>query len=664
MSRSRSRSIPQRIGSPSQSLLASSFQPSSFIAQEAIAADLAEEPSPSCSDSSPFDDDDDDDDDAASFTDHDPIMYRRPSGVAYGTTRPTVGPRPVDDVPVLTHDEWVQSRNEELSLLRDNHLLPPKHPAPPEGQEPGWAHRVYKRMFSTKVPVKGEDEEYGGALPPPLSRVASERDPLLGNGHGNGNGNGNGEVPQHMGGAELTEQWDAAVSAGQIKTTWQREAKTIAVYSRSLIVTFLLQYSINVASIFAVGHIGKIELGAISLATMTANITCSAPFQGLATALDTLCAQAYGSGHKHLVGLQIQRMVFFLLLLFLPLIVLWAYSTELLAMMIPEYRTAELAGTYLKIYLLGVPAFIVFEGGKRFVQAQGLFHATTYVLLIAAPLNVFLNWWFVWHLGLGFVGAPISVVITQNLLPLLLIAYVYFVDGRQCWGGFSKRALTNWGPMIRLSIPGMIMVEAEWFAFEILTLATGQFGSTYLATQSILMTITSTTFQIPFPIAIASSTRVANLIGAGLVPAAKTCAQVAVWAGVGVGVLNVSLLAGFRYQLPRLFTTDEDVIELVASVMPVCAVMQFVDCLAAVSHGLLRGTGKQEFGSWANLVCYYVVALPLAFGTAFGLGWKLYGLWFGVSVGLALVSSVELVYLYKSDWYQSVKDAEHRNANA
>lgn len=80
--------------------------------------------------------------------------------------------------------------------------------------------------------------------------------------------------------------------------------------------------------------------------------------------------------------------------------------------------------------------------------------------------------------------------------------------------------------MIRLSIPGMIMVEAEWFAFEILTLATGQFGSEYLATQSILMTITSTTFQIPFPIAIAASTRVANLIGAGLVDAAKTCAKV------------------------------------------------------------------------------------------------------------------------------------------
>ncbi len=54
------------------------------------------------------------------------------------------------------------------------------------------------------------------------------------------------------------------MAAGQIRTTWQREAKTITEYSRVLIVTFLLQYSINVASIFAVGHIGKLELGAVS----------------------------------------------------------------------------------------------------------------------------------------------------------------------------------------------------------------------------------------------------------------------------------------------------------------------------------------------------------------------------------------------------------------
>jgi hypothetical protein len=82
---------------------------------------------------------------------------------------------------------------------------------------------------------------------------------------------------------------------------------------------------------------------------MTANITCYAPFQGLATSLDTLCAQAYGSGHKHLVGLQLQRMTYFLYSIMVPVAILWVFAEDVLLLIIPEARSAELAGLYLKV---------------------------------------------------------------------------------------------------------------------------------------------------------------------------------------------------------------------------------------------------------------------------------------------------------------------------
>ncbi len=80
--------------------------------------------------------------------------------------------------------------------------------------------------------------------------------------------------------------------------------------------------------------------------------------------------------------------------------------------------------------------------------------------------------------------------------------------------------------MIKLALPGLLMVEAEYLAFEILTLAASYFGTTHLAAQSVLSTLTALTFQIPFPLSIAASTRVANLIGATLSDAAKTSAKV------------------------------------------------------------------------------------------------------------------------------------------
>ena len=64
-------------------------------------------------------------------------------------------------------------------------------------------------------------------------------------------------------------------------STWQFEARTCAGYSRYLVLTLLLQYSLNLTSIIAIGHLGTAELGAVSLASVTANITGYAVYQGL-----------------------------------------------------------------------------------------------------------------------------------------------------------------------------------------------------------------------------------------------------------------------------------------------------------------------------------------------------------------------------------------------
>ena len=422
-----------RHGSIARSPFSTSYLSASPIAQESIERDLAE-----CSDDeieTPDSPSSEDESSESSTIRPDALQhsfsnsYRRPSFVAFGGTRPAVTLQPGESK-FLTKKEKKQSRDEERSLLRDNHLAPPKHPEPPKRSA---FSRLYRRLFSTKVPKKDVDQE--APQEPIFTAEPSETSALLGE-----------SARTHH--ERLNAQWEAAVAAGKIKTTWQREAKTLWRYSSPLVVTFILQYSLTVASIFTVGHLGKIELGAVSLASMTANITGYAIYHGLATSLDTLCAQAYGSGKRHLVGLQLQRMVYFLWVLTIPIGIVWLSAEKILEMIVPEKESAQFAGLYLRILLIGAPGYACFESGKRFVQAQGLFSATTYVLLIAAPLNALMNYLFVWQFKWGFVGAPIAVALTDNLLPVLLFLYVRFVDGRQCWNGFTKRALHNWGKFI------------------------------------------------------------------------------------------------------------------------------------------------------------------------------------------------------------------------
>ena len=72
-------------------------------------------------------------------------------------------------------------------------------------------------------------------------------------------------------------QWDDAVLKGRIDTTWKRETKLLTRSAAPLVLTFVLQYSLTVASIFTVGHIGKVELGAVSLAHSMSPIPRSLP---------------------------------------------------------------------------------------------------------------------------------------------------------------------------------------------------------------------------------------------------------------------------------------------------------------------------------------------------------------------------------------------------
>lgn len=552
--------------------------------------------------------------------------YRRSSFVATGVSHPTFVPGVQNREPgYLSKAEQEAVRDEERSLLRDNRILPPKHPR----RSSATSSKSRKSGLTSSLKRRSrQDEEATIESSNEEPHSVNEITPLFSGANANG--------PEQDGIApdQLDKQWDDAVIAGNVKTTWQREAKVLGRYSRSLILTFFLQYSLTVASVFTVGHLGTIELGAVSLGSMTASITGYAILQGLATSLDTLSAQAYGAGNKKLVGVQTQRMILFLWVVLIPIGIIWLLGGRILAHIVPETRTAELAGLYLKIALIGAPGYAAFQAMERYVQAQGLFTANLYVLLIVAPLNAFLHWLLVWHFNMGFIGAPTAVAITETLMPFLLGAYIYFIDGMECWGGLSSAAFKNWWPMIRLALPGFAMVVAEYLAFEILTFGASWISPEHLAAQSVLSTIIILFYNLPFPISIAASTRIANLIGAGLPDAARMSAKVTLIVATFAGLFNATILSSLRLYIPRLFTNDEQVVDIVAKLLPLCAGFQLVDALAANCNGILRGIGRQEIGGYVSLAAYYGVAMPISFGTGFGLEWGLYGLWAGPAVAL------------------------------
>lgn len=448
-------------------------------------------------------------------------------------------------------------------------------------------------------------------------------------------------------------------------TSTNGELLFIARSSAPLIVTFFLQYSLTVVSIFSVGHIGKTELAAVSLATMTFNVTVSI-FNGMATCLDTFCAQAYGAKKNYLVGLYFQRCTAMIFVCSIPILLFWYFSASFLKLIVPDKNLAILAQTYLRYISFGAPGYILFETGKRFLQAQNIYTAGQYCLFFVAPLNACLNYLLVWNknFGIGFIGAPISTAISYWLMSFILLGYVIFVDGRNCWYGLQIKQAFNirqWSAMMSLALNGTIMLLSEFVAFEILTLAASRFGTSALAAQSVASTIATLSFQVPFGVSVAISTRIANYIGANDLDSAKIVNKIAYMLAIIIGITNFALLIGGRSIIANSFTIDKTVVALAVKVLTVLGINQIYDCANVLFAGCLRGQGRQKLGSTLNLISYYIIAIPLALILAFKLNFGLIGLWYGLGFGILLLAISEVCCVFKSDWTEIAENSSKRN---
>lgn len=444
---------------------------------------------------------------------------------------------------------------------------------------------------------------------------------------------------------------------------WWAELRLISEYSLPLIATYLLQYSFTVITTIVAGHLGSDDLAAASIGATTMNIIGFSIFEGMATALDTLCAQAYGSGNLTGVGLHLQRMILLMALACIPVGALWLFSPPILSIFIKQHDLALKAGDFLRVSLIGLPGYAFFEAGKRFLQAQGDFKTGMIILIICAPANAFLSWLFAFHLNMGLNGAALGAALSNDLRTLLLFLSVVHVQkwSHKCWAPFSRKTFQEWGPMVSLSLAGSAVNLGEWAAFEIVTFSTSYISTLHLAAQSILTTASVVMWHIPFSISVAVSTRIGHLIGAGLVSKARRASMLYALVFSAVGLFDGLFLFIFRRQLTYMFSDDPAVCDIAIKSMLAVGAFQLIDAMSVGCNGIMRGLGRQSFAAWVVFFVNYLAAVPLALWLELGsLKMGLDGVWIGLGIGMVAITAIETGYLKTIDWQKCIESVKER----
>ncbi|EDP42244.1 hypothetical protein MGL_3493 [Malassezia globosa CBS 7966] len=445
------------------------------------------------------------------------------------------------------------------------------------------------------------------------------------------------------------------------------ELYTLLNFTIPVCATHLLELSLSVVSILSLGHLGTVELAAVSLAGITANVTGFSVISGLISALDTLLPASY-TRQPHLMGLWTQRVGIIIMFILPAIVLLWLNAESGLLLLGQEPDIAHKARQFLAVLALGLPGHAVFELCRRFLQAQGVMHAPTVVLLIVSPINALANFILVWgpeQFRFGFLGAPMASAISMWLMAILCVMQCALLS-HGTWGGFSRKA---WDPAAlktcaSLGFAGLLSLASEWWAWEIVGLVTAALGTRALASQSVLLVLSSVTYQLPYGAAVASSVRVGNLLGAMHAQSARIASHAAIVLSLLIGLLNSSIVFFTRHHLGYLFSSDDAVVELVASVLPIMALFQCADCTCGIVGGILRGCGRQSLSAFINVTAYYMAGLPVSLFLAFG-PWHLglAGLWWGLTIALVYGTITSLWYVYYMDW-DKVMQQVHRTMHA
>ncbi|KMZ74621.1 MATE efflux family protein [Zostera marina] len=390
---------------------------------------------------------------------------------------------------------------------------------------------------------------------------------------------------------------------------------------------------LQIISIMFVGHLGEVQLSGASLATSMAGVTGFSPMVGLACALDTLCGQAFGAKKYSMLGVQAQRGMVSICILFIPVAVIWANVGNILLLLKQDVAIANEAGIYAKWFIPGILGFGIHQCEMKFLQSQNIVFPMVLTSGLTTLLHLPLSWFLVTKSGFGTRGSALSLDISYWLNAIFLAIYIKFTPKcKNTWNGFSKQAFKDLKVFVKLGAASSIMVCLEYWSYEIIVIASGILP--HPEVQASVLAISLNTMNMMFTIVAGLcsvvSIRVSNELGSGQPRRAKLAVKVMMFIITMEASVVCLGLFFFRNVWGKLYSNEPEVLQYMASMAPLISISAFIDAFQCGLSGVARGCGRQKICAFINFGAYYIIGLPLAFVFGFLLHLQGKGLWMGM----------------------------------
>lgn len=395
-----------------------------------------------------------------------------------------------------------------------------------------------------------------------------------------------------------------------------------------------------------VGRLGALPLAAAGFA----NTVTAIPMLfliGVASSISVMVAKAatkgdhQGCGRYTVAGLSLLMFCMVLLMAFAefgPDFLLWFKQPD---------DVLQESRKFFQLIAWSMLPMVIFQALRQFTVGLEKAFLPTVILGLGLIANFLISYAFIYgNWGapkLGIVGAGYATLAARTLMTVCLVLVIWKWDKFAKYrSGFSMEGLKPryFKPIAKMGLTSGLQYLFEVGAFTAAGFMAGWVGTQALAAHQVSLNIASITFMVAWGISFAASVRVGQAMAHGNKKSARERGYAALFLiFAAMSSFGIILVIAHNF-IPQLYIHDEDVIAVAKKLLMICAIFQIFDGLQGVAVGVLRGLGDVGFPSVATLIIYWGVCIPASYFMAFKLGLGVSGLWWGLTLGLALAAIV------------------------
>ncbi|XP_007048896.2 PREDICTED: protein DETOXIFICATION 41 [Theobroma cacao] len=441
------------------------------------------------------------------------------------------------------------------------------------------------------------------------------------------------------------------------------ESRLLWLLSGASIVVSIFNYMLSFVTLMFTGHLGALELAGASIASVGIQGLAYGIMLGMASAVQTVCGQAYGAKQYSAMGIICQRAIILHLGAAVLLTFLYWFSGDVLRAIGQTESIAQQGQVFARGLIPQIYAFAISCPIQRYLQAQNIVNPLAYMSVGVFLVHILLTWVVVYVLGYGLLGAALTLSLSWWFLVIVNGLYIVLSPScKETWTGLSLRAFTGIWPYFKLTVASAVMLCLEIWYNQGLVLISGLLTNPTISLDSISICMNYLNWDMQFMLGLsaAASVRVSNELGAGHPRVAKFSVFVVNGTSILISIVFSAIVLIFRVGLSKAFTSDSEVIEAVSDLTPLLAISVFLNGIQPILSGVAIGSGWQAIVAYVNLATYYIIGLPIGCVLGFKTSLGVAGIWWGMIIGVLLQTATLIILTARTNWSQEVEKAADR----